>query len=154
MQVADPLTARYVADAPAAKVVFGFIGEQTVSLTGATIAFGNLTNRFGAMTLVAMDAKPLEKSSRILLTMVTHTQNKGQQWNEEHTLLTHVGEAPPQVDTASATVSIAADGPRTVFTLDSTGEKQDLVPSTFKERQISFAITPAQKSIWFAITKP
>ena len=153
-EVADPQTARYVADAPAAKVVFGFVGGQTVPLTDAAVTFGHLTNNFGALTLVAMDAKPLAQSSRILLTLVTHTQNKGQTWNEAHSMLDKVGEGPPEVDAASATVSLAADGPRTVFTLDGTGEKQARVPSTYKDGKVSFSITPAQKSIWFAITKP
>jgi Carbohydrate binding domain len=153
-EVADPQTARYVADAPSAKVVFGFVGGQTVPLTGAAVTFGHLTNNFGALTLVAMDSKPLAQSSRILLTLVTHTQNKGQTWNEAHSMLDKVGEGPPEVDAAAATVSLAADGPRTVFTLDGSGEKQDRVPSTYKDGQVSFAITPAQKSIWFAITKP
>jgi hypothetical protein len=131
-------------DAPAAKVVSGFVGGQTISLTDATFAFGNLTNNFGALTLCAMDSKPLPQSSRILLTMVTHTQNKGQTWNTARTMLANVGDGPPQVDEASVNVSITSDGPRTVFTLDSTGEKQDAVPSTYKDGQVSFAITPEQ----------
>ncbi|MEI7729115.1 MAG: hypothetical protein WCO56_06070 [Verrucomicrobiota bacterium] len=154
VEVTDPQTARYVVDAPAAKSVHGFVGGQTVSFCGATVVFGQLTHNFGALTLVAMDSKPLAQSSRILLTMVTHTQNKGQTWNEAHSMLAKVGDGPPQVDAASATVSIAADGPRKVFTLDGSGEKQDPVQSAFKNGQVSFAITPAQKSIWFAITKP
>jgi hypothetical protein len=153
-EVADPQTARYIADAPAAKVVFGFIGEQTVSLNGATIAFGRLTNNFGALTLVAMDSKPLAQSSRSLLTLVTHTQNKGQAWNEVRSLLTKFGDGPPQVDAASATVYITTDGPRTVYLLDSAGEKLAGIPSTYTNGQVSFSITPAQASIWFAVTKP
>jgi len=154
VQTSDPKTARYVVDAPATKVVTGFVGGQTISLTGATFAFGDLTNSFGALTLCAMDSQPLAQSSRMLLTLVTHSQNTGQVWNAARTLLANVGDGPPQVDEASATVSITADGPRTVFTLDATGEKQDVVPSTYKDGQVSFAITPAQKSIWYAITKP
>ena len=153
IQTTDPHMARYLVDAPAAKAVCGFAGGQTVTLSGATIAFGHLTNGFGALTLCAMDGKTLAQSSRVLLTMVTHTQNTGQSWNTTHTLLTNLGHGPPQVDAAAATVSITVDGPRTVFTLDSSGEKQDAVPSTYKDGQLSFAITPKQKSIWYAIAK-
>ena len=154
VQTSDPKTARYVVDAPAAKVVTGFVGGQTISLNGATIAFGDLTNDFGALTLVAMDSQPLAQSSRMLLTLVTHSQNTGQAWNAAHTILTKVGDGPPQVDIASATVTITTDGPRSVFTLDATGEKQDAVSSTYKDGRASFDITPDQKSIWYAITKP
>ncbi len=154
VETADPQTARYVADAPAAKVVFGFVGGETVSLAGATFAFGNLTHRFGSLTLVTMDGQPLARSSRILLTMVTHTQNRGQRWNEARTLLTQVGGGPPEVDGAEANISISTDGPRLVYSLDSSGEKQESVPSSYRNGAVLFSITPAQKSIWFAITKP
>jgi hypothetical protein len=154
VQTADPLTARYVADAPAAKVVFGFVGGQTVSLSGVTVAFGSITNHFGALTIASMDGKPLAQSARILLTLVTHTQNKGQTWNAQRTVVTTAGDGPPQVDGASASISIAADGPRTIFTLDGSGARQEPVPSTYKNGQVAFLITPARKSIWYALTKP
>jgi len=153
MQTASPATARYVADAPGAKVVFGFVGGQTVTLSGATFAFGPLTNQFGALTLVSMDGKPLATSSKMLLTVVTHTQNNHQAWNKTRTQVTRAGDAPPQVDAATVNVTIAADGPRSVVTLDGSGEKQQDIPATYKDGQVSFSITPAQKSVWYAISK-
>lgn len=153
VQTADPQTARYVADAPAAKSVFGFVGGQTIALSGATFTFGHLTNRFAALTLTAMDNKPLAQSARALLTLVTHTQNTGQMWNVPRTQLTYAGDGPPLVDGASAAISLAADGPRTVYALDGFGERQAAVPCVYKNGQVTFAVTPAQKTIWYAITK-
>jgi hypothetical protein len=89
-----------------------------------------------------------------LLTVVTRTQNSGQEWNASRTLLSNVGNAPPQVDAAAVNVSIAVDGPRTVYSLDAVGDKQAAVPSTYQNGLLAFAITPEQKSIWFAIVKP
>ena len=153
VQTDDPHTARYTADAPDVKVISGFVGGQTIALSGATVKFGALTNNFGVLTLCAMDGQPLAQSARVLLTLVTHTQNTGQKWNDSRTVLTIPGHGPPLVDEAAADISFAADGPRTVVRLDSSGDKQDVIPSTYQNGNVSFSITPAQKSIWYAITR-
>jgi hypothetical protein len=148
----DPKTACYIADAPAAKIISGFVGGRTISLAGAKFTFGRLTRNFGVLTLCALDGHPLTSSERILLTLVTHTQNTGQTWNAAHTGLIEKGKNPPEVDAAEVDVSFAADGPRTVAALDSTGEKGTVVPSMYKAGQVFFSITPMDNSIWFAIT--
>jgi len=154
LTVSTSSPAQYLANAPAAKAVVGFVGGTTVTLSGVSFAFGSLTNNFGALTLVAMDGQPLAQSSQMLLTMVTHTQNTGQTWNAARTQVTVVGATPPIVNAAAVTVTIPTSGPRSVYALDNTGAELSSIPSTYTNGNLSFAITSAQTSIWFAITNP
>lgn len=154
VSAADPKTARYVADAPGAKAVTGFVGGRTVTFSGASVTFGTLTNDFGALTLTALDRKPLARSSRVLLTFVTRTRNTGQTWNAARTLLTAPGSGPILVDGAAATVSMSADGPRRVYALDTTGARGAEVPSAYKNGRLTFSVSPAQKTIWYAVVAP
>jgi hypothetical protein len=91
---------------------------------------------------------------RTLLTFVTHTQNTGQQWNGVRTLLTQTGNGPVLVDVASALVSLTVDGPRTVYALDSTGERGEAMKSSYSQGVLTFSVTPDQKTIWYAVVKP
>ena len=154
VSVSDPKTARFVLDAPTAKAITGYVGGQTVTLAGAKFAFGRLTNRFGALTLTALDRQPLARSTRVLLTFVTHTQNTGQTWNAARTLLTNQGTGPVLVDAAEAAVTLTADGPRTVYALNQTGAQGAKVPSTYANGTLTFSVTPGDDTIWYAIVKP
>ena len=152
VQTQDPAAARFVADAPGAKAVTGFVGGQTVTFTGASVTFGALPNGFGALTLTALDRRPLAHSARALLTFVTRTQNTGQVWNAARTLLTTPGSGPILVDGAAASVSLQTDGPRRVYALDVTGQRGAEVPSKYHDGRLAFSVGPAQKTIWYAIT--
>jgi len=154
ISIRDPRQARFVSDAPKCKAVTGYIGGQTVRFTGASIAFGHLTNRFGALTLTALDQEPLAHSARVLLTFVTRTQNTGQTYNVPRTMVTSTGSGPVLVDTATAVATLETDGPRQVRALDATGTPLATIPATFQNGVLRFAITPDTKTIWYAITKP
>jgi len=154
VQTQDAATARYVADAPPAKVVAGFVGGQTVRLQDAMFQFGKLTHNYGALTLCAMDYKPLAASSKALLTFVTHTQNSGQQWNAAHTMLEKPGTGPILVDRASVEVRLSVDGPREVYPLDASGKRGAPMAATFANGVLTFSIPQEAETVWFVVVKP
>ena len=71
-------------------------------IKGRALATQNLAaevkNDFCAITLSSLDAKPLARSSRMLLTATAREQNTGAKWNERHTLWEQAGTAPTLIE--------------------------------------------------------
>ncbi|MGB8356894.1 MAG: hypothetical protein WCD79_23555, partial [Chthoniobacteraceae bacterium] len=153
VQTQDAVTARYVADAPSAKVIAGFVGGQTVRVQDAMFQFGKLTHNYGALTLCAMDYKPLAATSKALLTFVTHTQNSGQQWDAAHAKLEKPGGGPILVDRASVEVRLSVDGTRNVYALDASGKRGAQMAATFANGVLTFSIPQEAETVWFLIVK-
>ncbi len=147
-------TARYTADAPCAKVVVGFVAGKRVILSGATFAFGQMPNRFAAVTLVAVDRKPLSRSARLLLTAVDRVENTGMRWNAAHNSVgEHWGTAPTLADAVPVAVTLKTDGPRRVVALDERGLPKQSVPSLYRKGQLTFRVGPSNRTLWYAVTK-
>lgn len=80
--------------------------ERTQGLVGFVRGNGKATrylaadvkNDFCAITLSALDAKPIRRSNRMLLTAAARTWNTGAKWNERRTLLTELGGPPSLIE--------------------------------------------------------
>jgi hypothetical protein len=55
-------------------------------------------NRFSAITLSALDEKPIAQSSKLLLTATARVSNSGMQWNSARTTLERWGAPPPLIE--------------------------------------------------------
>lgn len=154
VNTADPQTARYAADAAGAKVVVGFVGGQTVDLAGASFQFGDMPDNFAALTLTAMDGKPLAQSSKALLTVADRVDNTDMQWDAAHDSVNdHWGHDPSIADGVPVTVTLDADSPAKVFALDDTGAEIQLVPSTYAGGKLTFTVGPQYQTLWYAIVR-
>src|SRR5207302_1924768 len=97
----------FLTDSPSSKVMVGFAGGQTVSVPGwqAQVAEGG-TN-FAAMTLTAMDGKPIDHSFSLLLTAVSRVVNTLMRWNEDRTSVNNSwGTGPTLAEGITASISI------------------------------------------------
>ena len=150
-----PENARFTADSPMAKVVVGFVGGQAITLPGVTLTFGDLPNRFAALTLTAMDQKSLSTSAKILLTAADRVENTGMQWTPDHKSIgNNWGTAPSVADGVPVNVRLSVEGPRKVSALDDTGKPVKTIPTTYKDGALEFNIGPEDTALWYAIEKP
>jgi hypothetical protein len=77
--------------------------ERTQSLIGFVKAHGkalrnlsaDLKNEFASIVLASMDAEPLSRSEKMLLTAGSRVANTGMQWNETRTGLARQGQGGP-----------------------------------------------------------
>ncbi len=146
--------ALYTANAPAAQTFAGYVGGQTVTLGGSTLAFPLFGNNFAAMTLTAMDRKPLSQSRRILLTLVGKVENTGMVWNADRTSLGEQwGHGPILAEGIPAAITLKTDGTpgRQVWALDATGKRGTAVPVTAANGSLSFTVGPQFKTVWYEI---
>jgi hypothetical protein len=71
---------------------FGGTGAATDNLAA------QVNPKFCALTLSALDDKPIAKSSRLLLTTTARVANSDMTWNEKRTSLTSWGKAPTRIE--------------------------------------------------------
>ena len=83
----DSVNAVYKINAPSAKAAIGYIGGKSIDLGNVTIAMDTTRYNWATITVTALDGKPVEKSSRILLVAAGRVENTGWKWDAEKTTL-------------------------------------------------------------------
>ena len=144
----------YTGSAPAAQTFAGYVGGQTVTLGGSTLTFPAFGNNFAAMTLTAMDQKPLSLSRHNLLTLVGRVENTGMVWNADRTSVgDQWGHGPILAEGIPATVVLKTDGKpgRQVWALDATGKRTMEVPAISANGSLTFTVGPQFKTLWYEI---
>ncbi len=108
---------------------------------------------FAALTLSAVDGKPMDQSQSLLLTAVGTVENTAMVWNKERTSLgTKWGTGPTLAEgvPAAITVRTVMTGV-TVYALDATGKRLGIVASKLGGGAVTFAIGPEYKTLWYEI---
>ena len=145
---------QYQATLSSGECVVGYVGGQTVTLENNTLTFPKFGNNFAAMTLTAMDQQPLNKSQKLLLTLVGKVENQGMGWNADRTSVgDQWGLGPTMAEGIPATVTLKTNGPRTVWALDGTGARKQSVPSTYAHGTLTFTVGPQFKTLWYGVEK-
>jgi hypothetical protein len=149
----SPQTSLFTVRAPSAKAALGFLGGQWIDLGDVVISMERTPRNFVSMTLTAMDKKPVRSSRRLLLTALDNVENQGMTWNVERTSVSDQwGTGPAMAAGISASIRMRTDA-RTaiVYALDATGTRSKAVPSTLRDRQLTFRISPEQRTLWYEI---
>jgi hypothetical protein len=149
----SPETSLFTVRAPAAKAALGFLGGQWIDLGDVVISMERTPRNFVSMTLTAMDNKPVQRSRRVMLTAMDNVENQGMTWNTERTSVSDQwGTGPAMAAGIAATVTMRTDATSaTVYALDATGARGKTVQSSLKNGQLTFRISPQQRTLWYEI---
>jgi hypothetical protein len=111
-------------------------------------------SNFAAITLTAMDDRPLAESSRILITAVGRVENTGMGWNENHTSVSDKwGTAPTLAEGISADVVLASSLRRTRLSpLDSRGQPREGEEVPSPAGSLSFSVGPKYQTLWYLLS--
>ncbi len=145
--------ALFRADSPSSRVIAGFVGGQEVRVGSWEVQAKSAGRNFAALTLNAIDGKPLEKSHSMLLTALAGVENKGMGWNAARTSVSDQwGTGPTQAEGVAATILIGTEATRaTVYALDATGKRVREVESTLQSGTLRFAIDPKYQTGWYEV---
>jgi hypothetical protein len=88
-------------DTPRSQALVGFCKEGPAATKNLAV---RVENTFCAVTLGALDDRPIAQSSKLLLTTTARVANSGQTWNEKRTSLTKWGTPPPCIEPVVGTV--------------------------------------------------
>jgi len=111
------------------EMVVGFPGISPADLRHLEVA---LENDFAAVTLSALDDRPLARSSRLLLTAGAQVANSGMRWNEDRTGLVEWGGSPTVIEPVRGRVvlrGLRSASEVEVTPLDSGGRRGDAARS-------------------------
>jgi hypothetical protein len=85
-----------------------------------------INNRFASLTLSTLDAKPIARSSRMLLVAGALVANTGMEWNETRSALKQWGTAPTLIEPVTGQLLVRnLEGARnvTIAALDGRGQR-------------------------------
>ena len=144
--------ALYTISASAALAAAGYMGGQTVTLGANTLTFPAFGNGFAAVTLTAMDRRPLAESRRLLLTLAGKVENQDMGWNAARTSVGNKwGHGPTVAEGIPAAVSLRTTGARHVWALDSTGKRVGDVHAAWADGLLTFTVGPQFKTLWYEV---
>jgi hypothetical protein len=164
----DPARARFLVDAPRAKVAVGFIAEDEISLGCLVLRTGSVSRGFGVVALVSLDGEPLERSGRMLLSTLASAENTGMVWNEARTSLSdRWGTSPPLVEIVPVEATLRREarlqkdqeetassaGAWKAFALDPSGARRAPLEIRLAPQEIALSATPAEKTVWYEIVR-
>ena len=144
-------------DAPATKVLIGKIGDGFLvgptQLGALRVADVKSSNQWAALTLTALDARPISQSKSLLLTAMNRAENKNMNWNAERTSVgNNWGDGPTQIEGIGARIEIKISAKRArVFQLSATGGRGPIQNSQLENGVLSFQIAPQDKTVWWEI---
>jgi hypothetical protein len=94
------------------QALIGFLKKNPAKLRNLS---AGINNDFAAIVLSSMDARPLARSEKMLLTAGSRVSNTGLKWNDAHTRVANQGESPSLIEPVSGTVMLRGlEGAKTV----------------------------------------
>ncbi len=135
-----------VADTPRTQALVGFIKANAVETTHLK---AEIANDFAAITLHALDGKPIADADRLLLATGARVAATGMKWDAERTTLLEPGGPPMTIETVVGTITLKGlrgAAALSVSPLDGAGK-----PRGRFEALLSFSIDPERASPWYLI---
>jgi hypothetical protein len=142
-------------DTPRTKAVIGRLGGRKVELDGLTVSMPETDSNFAAITLTAMDGKPLAESERILVTAVGRVENTRMGWNEEHTSVAdRWGTAPTIAEGVTAEIVLKTTLKEAFLApLDGKGQPGEFNPLEPRGGAVTLRLEPRYHTLWYEVRR-
>jgi hypothetical protein len=152
-QTSTPDTALFTVNSPRAKAAIGFLGGGWTQLGELVVTMDKTTRNFVTLALTPRDNRPVLQSRSLLLTALSNVENTGMGWNETRTSVgDQWGTGPALAEGIPANVQLKLAASRaSVYALDATGKRTQLVPSQMRNNVLSFRIEPRFQTLWYEI---
>lgn len=149
----DDETAQYLIDSPASRGAIGLISGRALTLGGLELRMGGPKGRFAAVTVIAIDGRPVEKSDHLLVSAVGRVENQGMVWNEDRTSVGNKwGPGPTMAEGISFALSIESSARSVeVYALDGGGGRLMTVPCTVEDGVLTASFGPESRTLWYEI---
>ncbi|WP_428936813.1 hypothetical protein [Fontivita pretiosa] len=149
---------RYIVAAPAAAAIVGYIGGRTIQAGPLAVEvepfqMAGGDEGFAAITAVATDNQPIERSSRVLVTVCGQVQNTDMRFNATRTSVGRDwGRGPTLLQRIPATISLKSATARAVWALDGCGRRVARVAMQRDADVIRFGLASAEPSLWYELS--
>ncbi len=136
---------------PRTQAAVGWIGGRT--LRTADVEF-HLTTPFCAVSLSALDGRPLSASNKILLVAAARCANTGMQWNAERTSLSdHWGGPPLLIEPVEGQIQLRHPTGLQWVPLDGAGQPQAGKEALLTPRDgtCTIPLAAADATVWYVL---
>jgi hypothetical protein len=89
------MTGLVTVDTPRSQALIGFVNANGKFVTNLS---ADVENRFCAIWLTSLDAEPISRSSKLLLTLGSRVENEGMRWNDRRSNLSEWGGPPTLIE--------------------------------------------------------
>jgi len=141
-----------VIDTPRSQALIGFVAAHP------NVRTANLTARvqtpFCAITLQALDGKPIRASRRLLLTTGARVAATGMKWNEDRTTLVEEGTAPMQIEAVVGELELSGlEGARRlrISPLDGAGRPVRARTVSVREGRATVELQKDEATPWYVV---
>lgn len=153
-EAAGKRTGRLTINTPRTQAAVGWLGGQALRTADAQF---RLTTPFCAVSLTALDGRPLSRSRKILLVAAARCANTGMQWNAERTSISDKWGGPPLLtETVEGQLTLqravgAAD--LELVPLDGSGRAQPgkATPLTRRNDLCTIPLSAANTTVWYVL---
>ncbi len=130
---------------PRMEALIGQIGNSAFHLASSTF---KVTNPFACLSVTALDNRPINESSHLLLAAVSRAENTGTVYNSSRTLLRSSGTTPLLMEPVTGLVSFSLEGRKgaKVFALDASGKQTSEIKTQIKNGELEIPI--GQSSVY------
>lgn len=150
----DSVKAVYRINAPAARAAVGYIGGRNIDLGTVSIQMDTTKYNWAAITLTALDGKPVEQSSKVLLVAAGRVENTDWKWDEKFTTLGgDWGKAPTRAEGIPAKLVFRNMNEFSVHSLDPAGNQVTELKVTKKGGASEINIGAQYKTLWYILTR-
>ncbi len=150
----DSVNAVYKVNAPAVKAAVGYLGGKNIELGSVSINMDTTAYNWAAITIAALDGKPVEESSKVLITVAGRVENTGWKWDENFTTLGgDWGKAPTMAEGIPVKLVFRNMDKFSVYALDPTGKETTEVSSYKKGGDKVVNIGAQYKTLWYILKR-
>jgi hypothetical protein len=150
----DSVNAVFKINAPAARAAIGYIGGKDIELGTVSVQMDTTKYNWAAITLTALDGKPVEESSRVLLVAAGRVENTDWKWDEKFTTLGgDWGKAPTCAEGIPAKLIFRDMDKFSVHALDPAGNQVTELKVSKKGGAYVINIGAQYKTLWYIITR-
>ena len=119
---------------------------------GTTGQFSVTKPEFAAVTVTALDKRPLNKSRKILVTACGRCENTGMKFSEDRrTVGRNWGNPPVLIEAVQGTLPLTNDW--ICHALGPDGLPKHQVPISYKNKRGVLKLTPKYKTMWYLLTR-
>ncbi|MBE7063489.1 MAG: hypothetical protein E7390_06865 [Ruminococcaceae bacterium] len=136
-------------DSAYTKAAYGFIGGETISLSGMTV---NMENDYGTVCISSLTTENIQKSGNLLLTAVGRADNTDSEYNREHTVLLKEGKPPILIDVIEAEIKLKTEKENLkIWSIDNEGFPIGEIKTKYEDGTLSFTIGKEFESMYYLI---
>lgn len=141
-----------IIDAPQAAAVVGFLGGASLDAGALHVTCPRFGRDFASVTAVALDARSLPESGRVLLTLAARASNQDVVWNESRTSVgKNWGHGPAIAERVPATITLTGHAGHAVYALAPDGSRAKEIKTSTANGALTFSVQPGDNTLHYEI---